>query len=100
VKDSNQKVSVVLLSTCGRETISVELIAPLTKDSPVCNVLKKGFRLYHLCFEVEDIEKAISNARKHGAIVVSKPSQAELFGGRKIAFVYTRDKYLVEFLEK
>jgi len=100
VADTNQKVDVVLLSTPGQEGIPIELIAPLTKDSPVSNVLKKGMRLYHICFVVDDLEKALDNARKQGAIVVSKPSPAKLYEGRRIAFIYTRDKYLVEFLEK
>jgi len=100
VSDTNQKVAVVLLSTPRQESIPIELIAPLTKDSPVVNVLKKGTHLYHICFEVENIEKALENARKQGALVVSKPSRAKLFKGRRIAFIFTRDKYLVEFLEK
>jgi len=100
VKDADQKVAVVLLSTPKEEDIAIELIAPLAKDSPVSNVLKKGTRLYHICFEVYDIENALDSARKQGAIVVSKPSKAKLFEGKRIAFIYTRDKYLIEFLEK
>lgn len=100
MNDLNQKVAVVLLSTAEQEGISIELVAPLTKASPVSNILKKGTRLYHICFEVDDIEKALNNARKQGAIVVSRTSQAKLYKGKRIAFVYTRDKYLVEFLEK
>lgn len=100
VSDPNQKVAVVLLSTPEQEGTSVELIAPLAKDSPVSNVLKKGTHLYHICFEVDDIEEALERARKQGAIVVSRPSEAKLYRGKRIAFIYTRDKYLVEFLEK
>jgi len=100
VHDTNQKVAVVLLSTPEREGVPIELIAPLTKDSPVSSALKRGTRLYHICFEVDDIEKALDSARKQGAIVVSPPSQAKLYKGRRIAFIYTRDKCLVEFLEK
>ncbi len=100
VNDTKQKVAVVLLAAPEGGDSAIELIAPLTEDSPVSNALKKGTHLYHLCFVVDDIEEAIDNARKQGAIVVSKPTEADLYGGKKIAFIYTRDKYLVEFLEK
>lgn len=100
VRDPIQKVKVVLLSTLGNEEVTIELIAPLTGDSPVSNFLSKGTGLYHVCFEVDDIDKALANARKHGAIIVSKPTEARLYGGRRISFLYTRDKYLVEFVER
>jgi len=100
VKDTTQKVKVVLLSTSEKEGVTIELIAPLTNDSPVSNFLKKGTGLYHVCFEVDDIDVALANARKHGAIIVSKPTEARLYEGKRISFVYTRDKYLVEFVER
>jgi len=100
VRDPIQKVEVVLLSTPGNEGVTIELIAPLTRDSPVSSFLSKGTGLYHVCFEVDDIDKALANARKHGAIIVSKPTEARLYEGRRISFLYTRDKYLVEFVER
>jgi methylmalonyl-CoA/ethylmalonyl-CoA epimerase len=98
--DPIQKVSVVLLSNPEADGVPIELIAPLTCDSPVSNILKGNVRLYHLCFLVENIEEALKNFRGNGAIVISGPVPAELFDGKKIAFVYTPDKYVVELLEK
>ena len=100
VDDPVQKVSVVLLSGPEADSVPVELIAPLADDSPVSKILKGNVRLYHLCFSVEDIEKELRNFRSHGAIIISGPVPAELFEGKRIAFVYTPDKYVVELLEK
>jgi methylmalonyl-CoA/ethylmalonyl-CoA epimerase len=100
VEDPVQKVAVVLLSSPRAEGPYIELIAPLTDDSAVSNVLRKGTHLYHLCFLVEDIEDALERARRQGSIIISRPTQAKLFNGRKIAFIYTPDHYIVEFLEK
>ncbi|TET28397.1 MAG: methylmalonyl-CoA epimerase, partial [Candidatus Bathyarchaeum sp.] len=100
VDDLVQKVSVVLLSGPEADSVPIELIAPLADDSPVSKILKGNMRLYHLCFLVEDIEEALKNFRSHGAIIISGPVPAELFEGKRIAFVYTPDKYVVELLEK
>lgn len=100
VTDIAQKVSVVLLSGPEADSVPVELIAPLTDDSPVSNILKGKMRLYHLCFLVDDIEEALKNFRSNGAIIISNPVPADLFEGKRIAFVYSPDKYVVELLEK
>jgi len=100
VDDPVQKVSVVLLSGPEKGSVPVELIAPLADDSPVSKILKGNVRLYHLCFLVTDIEEELKNFRSNGAIIISGPVPAELFEGKRIAFVYTPDKYVVELLEK
>ena len=100
VDDPIQKVSVVLLSNPESDGAPIELIAPLTDDSPVSNILKGNVRLYHLCFLVDNIEEALQNFRSNGAIIISGPVPAELFEGKKIAFVYSPDKYVIELLEK
>jgi len=46
VEDPVHKVSAVLLS--DPRGVFIELIAPLTDDSPVSNILKKGISLYHV----------------------------------------------------
>lgn len=100
VEDPVQKVAVILLSDPEEEGIPIELIAPLTDDSPISNILREKTRLYHLCFLVDDIEKTLKHARRHGSIIISQPAPAKLYNGKRIAFIYTPDKYVVEFLEK
>ncbi len=100
VDDHIQKVTVVLLSGPEADSVPIELIAPLSNDSPISQILKGKARLYHLCFVVEDIEEALRNFRSHGGIIISSPVPAELYKGKRIAFAYTPDKYVVELLEK
>ena len=100
VDDPVQKVSVVLLSGPELGSVPVELIAPLADDSPVSKILKGNVRLYHLCFLVTDIEEELKKFRSNGAIIISGPVPADLFEGKRIAFVYTPDNYVVELLEK
>jgi len=92
VHDENQQACVCMLTLLSG--INLELVS----GGPVDNLLKKEFSYYHICFEVEDLEKAISNFEKKGAILVSPPKPAILFKGKKVAFLYTTTG-LVEFLE-
>jgi len=62
-------------------------------------MLKKQQSLYHLCFEVKTIEKAIEMARKHGFHCIAAPVPAKAFGSRRIAWLFSRDYGLVELLE-
>jgi methylmalonyl-CoA/ethylmalonyl-CoA epimerase len=99
VEDPVHKVSVVLLSGPEGGT-PIELVSPLAGDSPVSGLLRKGIRLYHLCYLARNIEKTLEEARRQNSLVISRPAPARLYGGRRIAFVYTADGYLVEFLEE
>ena len=100
INDPIQKVSVVLLSDPELHSLPIELIAPLTDDSPVSKILKGKTRLYHICFLVENIEDSIKLLRSNGAIIISGPVPADLFKGKRIAFVYSPDNYIIEILEK
>lgn len=97
VEDATQNVKVVLLRP-ERGSL-IELVEPLNEASPVNNILKQNSCLYHYCSEVNNIEEAIRTARSFGAMVIQSPVPATLFNQRKIAFIYTQDKYIVEFLE-
>jgi methylmalonyl-CoA/ethylmalonyl-CoA epimerase len=99
VDDHVQKVRVVLMGESEQDPVMIELIAPLGADSPVTELLNKKQALYHLCFEVPDIEEAKTNARKNGAIVISQPVKAPLFNNRMICFLFTRDHYVIELVE-
>jgi len=98
--DPIQKVAVNFLTTAPTDKVEIELIAPLTEDSPIRSVLAKNSGgAYHLCFETSDIDKALEHAVKNGCIVVSKPVPAVAFGGRRIAWIYTSSRQLFELVE-
>ena len=98
--DPIQKVTVNFLAKTVDDVTEIELIAPLTEDSPIRSMLKKdGGGAYHLCFETSDIEAALTHAKDNGCIVISGPVPAVAFDGRRIAWIYTRSRQLFELVE-
>jgi methylmalonyl-CoA/ethylmalonyl-CoA epimerase len=98
--DPIQKVSVNFLTTSDKDTAEIELIAPLSEDSPITSMLtKSGGGAYHLCFETSDIDQALVHAKNNGCMIVSPPVPAVAFGGRRIAWIYTRSRQLFELVE-
>ena len=80
----------------------VELLKSISDDSTIEKFLnKKGEGIHHVCFQVDDIEQAISELKeKNISIVSEKPSiGAE---GYKIVFIHPKSTggVLVELAEK
>jgi len=98
VEDKAQKVRVAFAPVGGG--VFVEFVEAASDDSPVASLLKKGGGLYHLCFVVPDIERAVEHICRAGGRVVAAPQPAPAFDGRRIAFVYSPDRSLIEFLEE
>lgn len=77
----------------------LELVCGLGESSPVAQILQKsGVTLYHICFEVRDVEEAVSLLKQQGYVAVSKRMPAKAFGERLIQFLYHKDGGLVELL--
>jgi methylmalonyl-CoA/ethylmalonyl-CoA epimerase len=96
VEDTIQKVRVAF-APIGNG-VYVEFVEPAGDDSPVRGILNRGGGLYHVCYQVPDIDAAIDRVRSGGGRLVSGPVPARAFNGRLIAWVYTPDRSLVEFL--
>jgi methylmalonyl-CoA/ethylmalonyl-CoA epimerase len=98
--DPIQKVTVNFLAKSDKDVAEIELIAPLSDDSPIRSMLAKdGGGAYHLCLETSDMEGALAHVKKNGCLVVSSPVPAVAFGGRRIAWIYTRSRQLFELVE-
>jgi methylmalonyl-CoA/ethylmalonyl-CoA epimerase len=98
--DPIQKVTVNFLAQSAEDVAEIELIAPLSDDSPIKSMLAKGGgAAYHLCLETNDIDKALEHVKKNGCIVVAAPVPAVAFGGRRIAWIYTKARQLFELVE-
>ncbi|NRS49383.1 MULTISPECIES: VOC family protein [Brevibacillus] len=97
VEDSIQRVKVGFMNIGD---CHVEVIQPTTEDSPVQNSIKKGNKLVHLCFEVDDIDEGLLHAISHKFKVIQNPTPAVAFGGRKIAWVFHPVWGLFELLER
>lgn len=100
VHDPNQKVRVSFLHGESPTDALLELVEPAGDDSPVLGFLKRGGGLHHVCFVVSSLEKQLEESRSQRSLVVRPPLPAAAFGGRRIAWVYTRQKLLVEYLER
>lgn len=97
--DPNQKVKVTFLITRPGDP-QIELVEPVGEDSPVLRFLReKGSGLHHVCYEVEDLEQSMTEMRTRGAIIARRPKPAVAFHGRRIAWMLTAEKLLVELLE-
>ena len=98
--DPIQRVSVNFLTTSDTDVAEIELIAPLTEDSPIRATLAKGGgAAYHLCFETANLDEALAHAVRLKCLVVSPPAPAVAFEGRRIAWIYTKSRQLFELVE-
>ena len=108
--DPIQKVVACFMGTGDEGEAHIELLEPAGEDSPITNFLKKrGGGLHHICFEVEDIDKATDDLIQKGYKVVVPPADCvgydrsfkrEREGVTKIAFFFLSDKILIELLQK
>ncbi len=97
-EDPTQKVKVTFLAT-GPSCAQIELVQPAAEDSPVKKFLQRGGGQHHLCYEVDDIEKALEAFKLRKASIVQRPCPAVAFEGRRIAWFITRERLVVELLE-
>lgn len=97
IPDEAQQVKVCFIEV---GEVTLELIEPLNKASPVSKFLRKGGGINHLCFEVENtIDEIPRLAKEIGGLIVKEPAPAAAFAGKRIAFVFFKELGLVEFLE-
>jgi methylmalonyl-CoA/ethylmalonyl-CoA epimerase len=100
IEDPLQCVRVTFIGCQGQLGTPVELVEPAGIDSPVFSFLRRGGGLHHLCYEVADLEKQLRLSQRNGAKLVRPPLPAVAFAGRRIAWVFTKQRLLLEFLEK
>ncbi len=91
----DEKQQAYLCMVTLTDKTQIELIAgPMVEK-----LVKKRNFLYHTCYEVKDLEKKIECLIQNGALVVSEPKEAALFGLRRVAFLAT-EMGLLELVEK
>ena len=98
--DPNQGVRVTFLQGKHAADPLFELVEPAGEKSPVLPFLKRGGGLHHLCYEIDNLENQLELSRAQGGLVVRPPLPAVAFAGRRIAWVYTKNKLLIEYLER
>lgn len=99
ITDKKQNAKISFLTREGFPLI--ELVAPVDEKSPVVEILKKnGVTAYHVCYEVDEIDEAISKLRKLQYLQLFKPVEAIALNNRKICYLYNNKTGLIEIIEK
>jgi methylmalonyl-CoA/ethylmalonyl-CoA epimerase len=98
VADPIQQVRVCFVDLPGGSRI--ELVQPLGDRGPVGAIIGSARGgLYHLCYEVEDLDAAVKQLRGHRCMPLGKPVPATAFEGRRILFMMTPQRDLIELVE-
>ena len=98
--DPIQRVRVSFFTPADLRNPVFELVEPASETSPVTNFLKKRGGLHHVCYETDDLEQSLGDARKAGLVIVSAPAPAVAFSGRRIAWACSKTRLLIELLER
>jgi methylmalonyl-CoA/ethylmalonyl-CoA epimerase len=98
--DPLQRVRVAFIYPSRPGDPSVELVEPAGPGSPVEKFLERSGGLHHLCYEVDNLDKVVRGASARGLVMTRRPQSAVAFGGRRIAWFLSREKLLIEYLEK
>ena len=98
--DPIQRVRVTFLTPLDVRNPVYELIEPASETSPVSSFLKKRGGLHHVCYEIDDLEAGLRDARSAGLVIVAEPAPAMAFGGRRIAWICSKQRLLIELLER
>lgn len=97
--DPGQHVKIAFVRKENSPTF--ELIEPLNEDSPVRKTISvSGVTPYHCCYEVKDIEYAITQLKKKKFIALSVPVEACAINNKRICFLFNKDIGLIELVEE
>ena len=77
----------------------LELLENLPGSGTLTPWLNTGIRMYHLAYQVEDLDKAIVWARSQRGRMTVAPVPAVAFEGRRICFFAFREGPMLEFIE-
>ena len=97
--DPIQRVRVAFASM--PQEAMIELVCDVDENGPTHGILSKtGNGLYHICYEVSNLEETMKKLRDERFLLLRAPIPAVACDGRRIAWMYNRHIGLIEFLEK
>ncbi|WP_421943914.1 VOC family protein [Pedobacter sp.] len=97
--DHTQRVKICFLTKDYFPTI--ELVEPVDESSSVNKILKKsGVSPYHVCYEVDNIDKAFDELTEIGFIPLFRPVEALALNNRLICYFYKKEVGFIELVEK
>lgn len=95
---AEQKVKVVFFNVGG---VHIELLEPISDDSPIAGFLaKNGSGIHHIAFESDDVVSQIAGLAGKGLRMIDETPRVGA-GGKKIAFVHPKStlKVLTEICQ-
>ena len=101
IHDPIQQVRVSFFNPVDARNPVFELVEPASETSPVNDFLvKRRGGLHHVCYEIDDLDAALENARREGWAIASFPAPAVAFQGRRIAWIFSKKRLLIELLAR
>ena len=98
--DESRQVRIAFMEKDG---CRVELVAPMSAESPVKKMLAKGSGApYHICYEVGNLASAEAELKTKGFIVFEKAAIAPAIrdGGQAfVEFMYSKQNGILELVE-
>ncbi|KAB2826847.1 MAG: methylmalonyl-CoA epimerase [Candidatus Dadabacteria bacterium] len=98
VEDQGVRTSMLLPEKGGA---AVELLEPLSDESPISKFLeKRGEGIHHICFLVDDIEAALERLKKEGVRLIDESPRPGAYHSR-VAFIHPKatNGVLIELAE-
>ncbi len=97
--EPSQNVKIAFLSKDGDPLI--ELVEPLTGDSPVSQIVKhSGTTPYHTCYEVDDINKALDKLEDMNFRPLFEPLISEVMEHGYFCYLFSAEIGLFELYER
>ena len=98
VEDQKVKTSMLLPERGGS---AIELLEPLSPDSPISKFLeKRGEGIHHICFAVDNIELALERLKAEGVKLIDETPRIGAYNSR-VAFIHPKamNGVLIELAE-
>ncbi len=82
--------------------VHLELLEPMSEDSPIAKFLeKKGPGVHHIAYQSDDVQDQLNQAAKEGCKLINE-TPVDGAGGKKVAFLHPKSTFgvLSEFCSK
>jgi methylmalonyl-CoA/ethylmalonyl-CoA epimerase len=80
-------------------TTRMELLEPISIDSPINTFIQREIKMCHQAFFCQDLLKTTNFFWEQGAYIVVQPVTNLAFNGRKVSFLKLKNKMLIELIE-
>ena len=96
--DKNQGIKGIFIT--ANDQPRMELLINFGEKGTLNSLLQKGIKMYHICYETDDIFKSIQALESIGAKLIISPVEAVAFNNKMITFLMLPNMLLIELAEK